>query len=42
MAVGGEPSFEEWIASIGGLTENGRSKIEKATIVSMTAVAIDH
>ena len=40
MAVGGEPNFEEWIAQIGGITENGRSKLEKATIVSMASIRL--
>ena len=35
-----ELNFEQWIESIGGLTENGRSKLEKATIVSLAAVRL--
>jgi hypothetical protein len=33
-----EQTFEDWIAAIGGITENGRSKLEKATIVSLVAI----
>jgi hypothetical protein len=30
--------FEDWIVQIGGITEDGRKKLEKATVVSVTAV----
>jgi hypothetical protein len=36
----GEPNFDEWIHSIGGLTENGCSKLEKATVVSLTSIRL--
>jgi hypothetical protein len=35
-----DPTFEEWLESIGGITENGRSKIEKASIVNLAAVRL--
>ena len=38
MAEGGEISFEDWLLQIGGITEDGRRKLEKATVVSTTAV----
>jgi hypothetical protein len=40
MAVGGEPTFEDWIALIGGITKNGRSKLGKATIVSLASIRL--
>jgi hypothetical protein len=36
----GDLTFEQWLESIGGITESGRSKLEKATIVSLTAVRL--
>jgi hypothetical protein len=33
-----EPTLEEWITEIGGLSEAGRNKLEKATIISLAAV----
>ena len=38
MAEGGELSFEDWLLKIGGITEDGRRKLEKATVVSTIAV----
>jgi hypothetical protein len=38
MAEGGFESFDEWLLSIGGLTEAGRQKLEKATVVSVLSV----
>ena len=35
-----EPNFEEWMLSIGGITENGKSKLKKATIVNLAAVPL--
>jgi hypothetical protein len=35
-----EQTFEQWLEAIGGITENGRSKIEKATIVNLAAVRL--
>ena len=38
MATGGDPPLDEWLISIGNLTEHGRSKLEKGTIVNLAAV----
>ena len=33
-------SLDEWLTSIGGITEAGRTKLEKATIVSVNVVKL--
>ena len=38
MATGGEIPFDEWLLQIGGITEDGKKKLEKCTVVSTTAV----
>jgi hypothetical protein len=38
MAEGGEIPFDEWLLKIGGITEDGKIKLEKSTVVSTTAV----
>ena len=38
MAEGGEITFDEWLLKIGGITEDGKKKLEKSTVVSTTAV----
>jgi hypothetical protein len=35
-----EISLDEWLASIGGITEAGRTKLEKATIVNVNVVKL--
>ena len=33
-------TFKEWLTDIGGMTEAGRSKLEKATVVNLAAVKL--
>jgi hypothetical protein len=40
MATGGDLTLDEWLISIGNLTEHGRSKLEKGTIVNLAAVRL--